>query len=163
MSYRWDMYFLGHALLCAHQSKDPSTQVGCVIVGPDREIRATGFNGLPRGLADTQERLFNRELKLQLIVHAEQNAVCAAARVGVSVKGCTLYLAATDAGKSVWGGCPCTRCLVHVAQAGIIEIVSHPFKNMPSRWLDDITQSRLLAQEMGILVREIPYPDGPDL
>ena len=34
-------------------SKDPSRKVGCVIVGPDNEVRATGFNGFPRGADDT--------------------------------------------------------------------------------------------------------------
>ena len=37
-------------------SKDPSTKVGCVEVGEDREIRSTGFNGFPRGIDDDDER-----------------------------------------------------------------------------------------------------------
>jgi dCMP deaminase len=49
----WDTYFIKMALLIAQKSKDPSTQVGCVIVGPDNEIRSTGFNGFPRGVQET--------------------------------------------------------------------------------------------------------------
>lgn len=48
----WDNYFIQMAELIASKSKDPSTKVGCVIVGPDNEIRSTGFNGFPRGVAE---------------------------------------------------------------------------------------------------------------
>ncbi|HIF04044.1 MAG TPA: CMP deaminase, partial [Candidatus Poseidoniales archaeon] len=52
MSEKWDRRFLALAEHIAGWSKDPSTQVGCVVVGVDREIRSTGFNGFPRGIAD---------------------------------------------------------------------------------------------------------------
>ena len=83
MTTRWDHHFLQLCLDHARMSKDPSMSVGAVIVGPDREIRSAGFNGFPRGIADTKERLSDRDVKLQLVVHAEMNAVLAAARVGV--------------------------------------------------------------------------------
>ena len=87
MSQRWDSHFVHLALaIAADMSKDPDTKVGAVIVGPDREIRSTGFNGLSRGITDTHERLTNKELKRELMVHAEINAILNAARIGVSVK-----------------------------------------------------------------------------
>ncbi len=46
----FDEYFIRMAMLVSTKSKDPSTKVGCVIVGPDNEIRSTGFNGFPRGV-----------------------------------------------------------------------------------------------------------------
>ena len=55
---------------------------------------ASCFNGFPRGIADTEARLNNRDLKLKPIVHGEMNAILAAARVGIPLKGCTLYFAA---------------------------------------------------------------------
>lgn len=147
MSNRWERHFLGLALLCAKMSKDPSTIVGAVIVGPDREVRASGFNGFPRGIADTEARLNDRDQKLALIVHAECNAICNAARVGVSLKGCTLYLAASDKSGAVWGGPPCTRCTVHVIQAGITRVITFPFKSVPSRWADDLALAKALLFE----------------
>ena len=48
----WKTYFIELTLQVASKSKDPSRQVGCVIVGPDKEIRSTGFNGFPRGVAE---------------------------------------------------------------------------------------------------------------
>lgn len=154
ISERWDRHFLQLALDNARMSKDPSTRVGAVIVGPDREIRSTGFNGFPRGIADTPERLNDRETKLRLVVHAEMNSILNAARIGTSVKGCTLYLAATDDTGLVWGGPPCTRCTVETIQSGISQIVSYAFKDVPSRWKDDIAFARGLLDECGIGYRE---------
>lgn len=155
MNERWHRHFLNMALLNASMSKDPSTKVGAVIVGPDHEIRSTGYNGLPRGIADTPERLNDRDTKLKLVVHAEMNAILNAARMGVSVKGCTMYLAATDASGMVWGGPPCTRCTVETIQSGIAAIVSHPFKTVPSRWKEDIELASGLLTEAGINYTEI--------
>ena len=61
MSEKWDRRFIDLALHISNWSKDPSTKVGCVVVGADREIRSTGFNGFPRGIEDSIERLEDRE------------------------------------------------------------------------------------------------------
>lgn len=159
MSARWDQHFIGLALYHSRMSKDPKTRVGSVIVGPDHEILSAGFNGFPRGIADTPERLNNQETKLQLVVHAEMNALLAAARTGIRLKGCTLYLCATDDTGMTWGGPPCTRCTVEIIQVGISEIVSLPIKPTPSRWHADLAFARGLIEEAGILYREIsPLP-----
>ena len=155
MTPKWDHHFLLAALHKAGMSKDPSTKVGAIIVGPDMEERAAGFNGFPRGVADTLERLNDRETKLKLIVHAEMNAVCNAARIGVSVRGCTLYLAATDSSGLIWGGPPCTRCTVEIIQAGIAEIVSYGFKDCPSRWRQDLEFALKILKEAGVKFREV--------
>ena len=85
MSEKWDRRFLDLASHICGWSKDPSTKVGCVVVGEDREIRSTGFNGFPRGIEDSMERLDDRELKYPLICHAEENAIMHAARFGSSL------------------------------------------------------------------------------
>jgi len=140
-------------------SKDPNTKVGTVITGPDREILSAGFNGFPRGIADTQERLNDRATKLQLIVHAEMNALLAAARTGMRLKGCVLYIAATDSSGLVWGGPPCTRCTVEIIQVGISEIVSYPIKTAPSKWKADLEVARNLLAEADIKYRELQVGD----
>lgn len=152
---KWDRHFLAIAVECSKMSKDPSTRVGAVIVGPDREIRSTGFNGLPRGILDAPERLHDREMKLKLVVHAEMNAVLNGARFGVPLKGCSLYLAATDDSGAVWGGPPCTRCAVEVIQTGIWQIVSFPKKAVPSRWHEDLRLAESLISEASIVYREV--------
>jgi dCMP deaminase len=152
---RWDRHFLRLALECASMSKDPNTRVGAVIVGPDREVRSTGFNGFARGIADTPERLNDRDTKLKLIVHAERNAILNAARIGVSVKDCTLYLAATDDSGLVWGGPPCTHCTIEVIQTGIVQVVSYPMKDGPSKWKEDLQQAQALLDKAGLTYWEV--------
>ena len=153
---RWDKHFIDICIECSRMSKDPSTKVGSVIVSPDREIISTGFNGLPRGVMDTEERLFNRELKYKLIVHAEMNAILAAAKLGHPLKGTTLYVAATGVA-GVWGGPPCLRCAVEIIQAGISKIVSIPFKNVPSKWQESLKEAQKILSEAGIEYTEIPW------
>ena len=139
----WDQRFLNLSKHISQWSKDHSTKVGCVVVGPDREIRSTGFNGLPRGIEDNDERLNNREIKYPLISHAEENAIMHAARIGVSLKGCVAYV--------TWP--PCTRCTRSLIQAGIVEVVFPKDIEIPERWKKDFGMSMNMMEEAGISVR----------
>ena len=143
MSEKWDKRFLALATHIAGWSKDPSTQVGCVVVGPDREIRSTGFNGFPRGIEDSIARLENRELKYPLICHAEENAIMHAARIGISLKGCTAYV--------TWP--PCSRCARSLIQAGVDEVVYPAESEIPERWGDDFEIATSMMNEAGVAVR----------
>ena len=143
MSEKWDKRFLALASHIAGWSKDPSTQVGCVVVGPDREIRSTGFNGFPRGIEDSIARLENRELKYPLICHAEENAIMHAARIGISLKGCTAYV--------TWP--PCSRCARSLIQAGVDEVVYPSESEIPERWADDFEIATSMMNEAGLAVR----------
>lgn len=149
---RWDDHFLGMALHNSRMSKDPATRVGCIIVGHEHEIVSGGFNGFPRGIAD-DHRLCNRADKLRLIVHAEMNAVLAAAKLGTRLKDCTLYIACTDESGFVWGGPPCTRCSVEIIQAGITQVVSYPQKEI-SKWKEDLDEAKKILSEAGVGYRE---------
>lgn len=155
MSLRWHSHFLQLCIDHARMSKDPSTQVGAIIVGPDKEVRSAGFNGFPRGIEDTQYRLQTRDIKLKLMVHAEMNAILGAVRAGISIKDCTLYLAATQDNGEVWGGPPCSRCTVELIQSGIKHIVSWQQRAVPSRWHEDIKFAKELLDEVGIDYLEI--------
>ena len=141
MSAKWDIRFLKLATHISEWSKDPSTKVGCVVVGPDREIRSTGFNGFPRGIQDSDDRLTNRDLKYPLICHAEENAIMHAARIGLALKGCTAYV--------TWP--PCTRCARSLIQAGVSEIVIPSGLEIPDRWRDDFEMSMGLLREAEVL------------
>lgn len=152
---KWDKHFIDMCRLHASLSKDPSSQVGAVIVTPDRQIVSAGFNGFPRGIKD-DHRLFDRETKLKLIVHAEMNAILAAANLGIKVQGCTMYFVAESEGK-LWGTSPCSRCMVSLIQAGISEIVTISTDNIPERWQEDIKFSRSIIEESGMKYREFKY------
>lgn len=145
MSSKWDVRFLELANHISSWSKDPSTKVGCVVVGADREIRSTGFNGFPRGIEDSEERLADRGQKYPLICHAEENAIMHAARVGVSLKDCTAYV--------TWP--PCTRCARSLIQAGIVEVVFTRTTDIPERWIEDFERSTGMMKEAGINVRNV--------
>lgn len=111
-SETWEQTWMGVAERFAQRSKDLSTKVGCVIVGPDQEQRSMGVNGIPRGVRDIVERM-ERPAKYLWTSHAEENAVAQAARVGVSLKGCTVYSTHL----------PCARCARLLIQAGIVKVV----------------------------------------
>ena len=82
----WDIRFMRMAHEVASWSKDPSTKVGCVLV-KDRKIISMGYNGFPRLIEDDLNRLIDREVKYEMTVHAEQNAVITAALHGISTAG----------------------------------------------------------------------------
>ena len=145
MSDKWDIRFLELAKHISGWSKDPSTKVGCIVVGEDREIRSTGFNGFPRGISDDNDRLLDREKKYPLICHAEENAIMHAARIGVSLKGSTAYV--------TWP--PCSRCARSLIQAGIKEVVYSTAEEIPERWLEDFNISTSMLKEANVLVRPI--------
>ena len=136
----WNKRFLKLAKHISEWSKDPSTQVGCVVVGPDREVRSTGFNGLPRGIEDNDERLNDREIKYPLICHAEENAIMHAARIGISLKDCIAYV--------TWP--PCTRCARSLIQAGISTIIYPENTEIPERWMADFNLSLNMLKEANI-------------
>lgn len=107
----WQEYLYGFAEHAARKSKD-STQVGAALVGPEREVRLTAFNGPPRGVEDTEARR-ERPTKYLFASHAEANLVAFAAREGIRTKGCTVYVTHP----------PCAACARTMIQAGVAEIV----------------------------------------
>lgn len=107
----WPTYYMGFAQHAATKSKD-STQVGAVLIGPEGEIRLTGYNGPPRGVVDLPERR-ERPTKYAYSSHAEQNLIAFAAREGIRTKGCTIYVTHH----------PCAACARTIIQAGIVCVV----------------------------------------
>lgn len=147
--YSWDEYFMTMAYLVSTKSRDPSTRVGAIIVGPDNEVRATGYNGLPRGAQETPERYHDREFKYLAENHAEENAILHCARIGVSSKGCKIY--------TPW--IPCCRCTKAILQAGLVEVIydsKFPGNSLEYQhdWKKSIEISRELLSEAGVITRE---------
>lgn len=142
----WDRKFIEMAVLVSSWSKDPSTKVGCVIADSDHAQLSEGFNGFPRGIADDQ-RLQEREMKYRLIVHAEANAVAAAARNGHALKGATAYVTF----------CPCTQCAALIIQAGIIRVVTIEGAT-PTHWLAECVIAKAMFREAGVVYEETQRP-----
>ncbi len=146
MSEKWDIRYVELARLVSTWSKDPSTQVGAVLVRPDNSVASIGYNGFPKGIDDTDERLNDRDTKYSLVIHAEMNAVLNAHD---DVRGNTLYL---------WPLLCCDRCAVHMIQAGIKRVVAPSCPpDKITRWEPILEKSRARFEEAGIEWLEIPY------
>lgn len=147
---KWHYRFMDVARLVSTWSKDPSTKTGAVVVGPDKEIRATGYNGLVRGVNDDIIERLERPTKYDFFEHAERNVIYNASLTGTSLKGCVLY--ATHA--------PCTDCARAIIQAGIKMVVTNEIiidENTPKNtWRDKLNFSRQMFEEAGIEYRELP-------
>lgn len=147
---RWDDYFAAIAQVVSTKSKDPSSKIGAVIVGPNHEIRSTGFNGFPRGINESDDSRWERPLKYQFVEHAERNAIYNAARNGVAVAGCTLYLYGFGPPTV-----PCIECSKAVIQSGIVAVFGRSYKEAPESWTDDLDFAKHLLIEAGVVLGEI--------
>lgn len=134
-----------HQYLAAEKSKDPSTKIGAVLVRGDNII-SIGYNGFPRGIQDTNDRLINREEKYFYIVHAEHNSILNAAKNGIATKGAVLYTS----------GMPCNECAKAIVQAGISTVYIH--KQYPSlshgKWAKSVSKAIEIFDESGVFLHQ---------
>lgn len=140
---KWDLRYLRIAgdrkYGVASWSKDPSTQVGALLVDPHNCVRALGYNGFPAGLDDTEERLNDRELKYPLTIHAEANVLERAPETYLT--GYTMYSSLPT----------CTACAIRIIQrkvARVVTIVGND--NTRKKWYDEWVQAQALYAEAGI-------------
>jgi len=142
---KWDERFMCLAEHVSTWSKDRGRHVGAVIVGPDNEIRATGYNGLPRGVNDDIEERHSKvnQEKYLWACHAESNAIFNAARVGVPVKGCRLYVTLY----------PCIDCTKAIIQSGIAEIITTKPDLSDPQWGEGYKRVLIMLKEAGVIVR----------
>lgn len=117
----WDEYFMRITLLVATRSTCSRRQVGAMLV-KQRNILATGYNGVPSGithcdvtgcLRDQLKVPSGERHELCRGLHAEQNAIIQAARHGTNILGATLYC--TDS--------PCIICSKMLINAGVSEVI----------------------------------------
>jgi dCMP deaminase len=136
---KWDTRFLGLAAHISAWSKDPSSQVGAVITDGNRII-SLGYNGFAAGVEDKVERLDDRACKLNLTIHAEENAMIFAKR---DLTGCTVYVTHP----------PCPRCASKLIQEEVGRVVYiAPSEDFLSRWADDLELSSEMYREAGVEV-----------
>lgn len=122
--HKWDDRFMEMAHVIANWTSCfvEGRRIGCVIV-KDKRIMTTGYNGAPAGLRTCRERgeCMRRKLGIQsgtraelcYAIHAEQNAIIQAAKIGVSIEGATLYCTHQ----------PCSVCAKMIINAGIRRVV----------------------------------------
>ena len=139
----WDEYFMGMAVLSSLRSKDPSTQVGAVIVNDENKVVSIGYNGMPRHIHDcdlTWEKGEGLNSKYLYVCHAELNAILNA-RNGASLANCTVYVTLF----------PCNECTKALIQVGIKEVVY-----LDNKYADTtgVQASKKMLDLAGIKVRQ---------
>ena len=138
----WDDYFLNLADTVSERATCNRGRSGCVIV-KDKQILVTGYVGSPKGLphCDDVGHLFRKDIHeagsitqhCVRTVHAEQNAICQAARRGISLDGSTLYCRMT----------PCRTCAMLIINCGIVRVVCE-------RRYHDGAESEEMFKQVGI-------------
>lgn len=134
---KWDKRFVELSQTIATWSScyKEGRQVGAVIVR-DKRIITTGYNGAPSGIKSCKEKGECLRIKLGIpsgtrhelcyAIHAEQNAIIQAAKLGISIEGATLYCTHY----------PCTICAKMIVNAGIKRVIYiHPYPDDFSRTL----------------------------
>lgn len=132
----WDDYFIQMATLVSTKSKDRSTKVGCVIVGPNHEVRTTGYNGFCRGIDDEVGYRHEKPEKYFWVEHAERNAIYNAARNGIPLEGCTAYVTMV----------PCADCTRGLIQSGVKRILFCSGE-ATEKWTESFQRSQAMAIE----------------
>jgi len=143
----WDEYFMEVANAIAKRATCDRGRSGCVIAR-DNQILATGYVGAPSGLPHCDEvghqlkKLIHEDGSITQhcvrTVHAEQNAICQAARRGVSIEGATLYCRMT----------PCRTCAMMIINCGIIRVVCE-------RRYHDGAESETMFRQVGIKIEYV--------
>jgi dCMP deaminase len=135
------------------RSPDLNTQVGCVVVGPDRQIRSEGWNTFPKGIAKRPNRLI-APAKYTWIEHAERNAIYHASRIGRSLEDCTIYIELV----------PCVNCARAIIQSGIREVVVRADRvdsYVGEHYLEQQVLAREMLKEAGVGFRQFSLASSP--
>ncbi|MFA6486372.1 MAG: cytidine/deoxycytidylate deaminase family protein [Candidatus Magasanikbacteria bacterium] len=118
----WDEYFMEIARTVAKRATCDRGRSGCVIAR-DKQILVTGYVGSPKGLAHCDE--IGHQMKSTIhedghqsqhcvrTAHAEQNAICQAAKLGIAIDGSTLYCKMT----------PCSACAKMIINVGVKKVI----------------------------------------
>jgi dCMP deaminase len=147
---KWDVRFLRLSKEVATWSKDPSSKIAAIAVDDNRRILSTGYNGFPRGIEDSLERLLDRPTKYKYIIHAELNCILNATYTGVSLHGATLYTT----------GLPvCDKCALAVIQAGFKRVVMDYPRVIPDNWKEAFEFTKSVFDEAGIEYLHMPLED----
>lgn len=143
---KWDYRFMEMAQLISTWSKDRTTKVGCVITDINRTVKATGYNGIPRGCSDEVEERHDRNgPKYKWAEHGERNAIYSAARNGVTVEDCTLYTTMF----------PCADCARGIIQSGISTLVTFKPDMANDTWAQHFQAAMEMLHEAGVRVRYV--------
>jgi dCMP deaminase len=136
-----DTWALDGAEWMARRSKDPSHQVGAIILRPDGTLVSGGYNGFPRGVSDDPALYDDKPTKRRRIQHAERNAINFARE---SLEGCTIYVSPLH---------PCSQCAGSIINAGIRRVVARVTPGAASQWQESFAEAAEMFAEAGVEVK----------
>lgn len=138
---RWTDNYLSLAKSISEWSKDPSTKIGAVAIGKHGQILSQGYNGFPRGVADTDDRLNDRTQKYKYVVHGEMNCIYNAALNGTSLIGADMY---------VYGLPVCSECAKGIIQIGVKRVFACYPASASDKWIESNELSKSMFRETGV-------------
>jgi len=147
MRNSWISYFFVLCDAVSTKSKDPTTKVGAVVIGTEKQVLGTAFNGLPMGVYDNPTpdmdylNRYSKEKKYDYTCHAEANIIALAARHGTRLEEATLFVNLH----------PCCECTKLIIQAGIKEVYCK-FDEGSGAWREKIPLAIEMCREAGVKV-----------
>ena len=149
----WDEYFMEVCRAIAKRATCDRGRSGCVIAR-DNQLLVTGYVGAPRGLPHCDD-VGHQFKKVQhedgsisqhcvRTVHAEQNAVCQAAKRGISIDGATLYCKMT----------PCRTCAMLIINCGIKRVIAEKRYHDSADSIEMFKQAGVILEHLNDAVEE---------
>lgn len=140
-----DEYFLEFAKTASIRGTCPRLKVGAVLVSPNNVVVCTGYNGSPRGEPHCLDvSCLMEHGHCTRTVHAELNAIIQAARNGIKVEGCTLYITHS----------PCKECIKHIINAGIYRVVFAELYRMSGEQFEELLRRLHSVEVEAVLIDE---------
>lgn len=149
----WDQYFMSIAQLVGSRGTCDRGRSGCVIAR-DKQILVTGYVGSPIGFEHCDDighemTKFiddngNETNHCSRTVHAEQNAITQAAKLGIAIKGGTLYCQMT----------PCYACAKMIINCGIIKVLAFNDYHKSHKTKEAFTKSGVVLEVMNNVVQK---------
>ena len=149
----WDEYFMEVCRAIAKRATCDRGRSGCVIAR-DNQLFVTGYVGAPRGLPHCDD-VGHQFKKVQhedgsisqhcvRTVHAEQNAICQAAKRGISIDGATLYCKMT----------PCRTCAMLIINCGIKRVIAEKRYHDSADSIEMFKQAGVILEHLSDSVEE---------
>ena len=149
----WDEYFMEVCRAIAKRETCDRGRSGCVIAR-DNQLLVTGYVGAPRGLPHCDD-VGHQFKKVQHVdgsisqhcvrtVHAEQNAICQAAKRGISIDGATLYCKMT----------PCRTCAMLIINCGIKRVIAEKRYHDSADSIEMFKQAGVILEHLSDSVEE---------
>ncbi len=131
--------FIKMTNVISESSDDSNRKVGCVIVKDGDTMVSYASNSIPNGVKKLNSRK-EKPNKYSWIGHAERNAICEAAKQGISTDGCEMYC----------NYYPCSDCAISIIECGISKLYTEKPDFNHHKWGESWKRSKKMFNEAGV-------------